>query len=212
MSINLAFLCIESNTLVIMYSKLNDLIFYLSTLPKCMITIAEAYNPTIEWVKLESSKMVKDIEQKKLLRPKLSFSKGYLRVVCLSDTHGVDLDAIEIPDGDILIHAGDFSKTGELEHAEKLNTLFGTLPHRYKIVIAGNHDITFHRGWYEKNFTRYHSTMKSVSKARKTFNNAIYLEEDSIVIEGYKIFGSPVGIYHYYNEIGVLCHSERLYV
>ena len=163
-------------------------------------------------MKIEPSKVVKEIAPKKLLRPTLSFARNYLRVVCLSDTHGANLDGLDIPDGDILIHAGDFSQTGELEHAQKLNELFGTLPHRHKIVIAGNHDITFHKGWYEKNFTRYHSKMKSVNMARESFTNAEYLEEDEIVIEGYKIFGSPVSFLHIYHWMIILLSVKKSYL
>ncbi len=48
-----------------------------------------------------------------------------------------------------------------------------TLPHSYKIVIAGNHD-------------RYRNTI-----LRKGITNAIYLENESVEIEGLKIWGSP---------------------
>jgi hypothetical protein len=51
----------------------------------------------------------------------------------------------EIPAGDVLLHAGDFSNIGSVddvkkffEHLKSLNNKF-----TYKVVIAGNHELTF---------------------------------------------------------------------
>ena len=69
-----------------------------------------------------------------------------IRLVCISDTHSavenVELP-FEIPDGDILIHAGDFTNYGEVDKVKEFNAWLGTLPHTYKIVVAGNRDISF---------------------------------------------------------------------
>ncbi|KAF1323159.1 Calcineurin-like phosphoesterase, partial [Globisporangium splendens] len=65
-----------------------------------------------------------------------------MRVVCISDTHSrhdAFLAAHRIPDGDVLVHAGDFSNTGD----------------RDEVVIAGNHDTTFDREHYIHNYKRY---------------------------------------------------------
>lgn len=62
-----------------------------------------------------------------------------IRVVLISDTHG-DHRSMTIPDGDILIHAGDFTCYGRREQAIDFNDWLGTLPHQYKIVINGNHE------------------------------------------------------------------------
>jgi 3',5'-cyclic AMP phosphodiesterase CpdA len=47
---------------------------------------------------------------------------------------------MNIPDGDVIIHAGDFTEAGT--KAETLNFLswFKSLPHPHKILVAGNHD------------------------------------------------------------------------
>jgi predicted phosphohydrolase len=45
-----------------------------------------------------------------------------------------------VPDGGVLIHAGDLTAHGTLEELQALNHWLGTLPHRHKLVIAGNHD------------------------------------------------------------------------
>ena len=39
-----------------------------------------------------------------------------MRIVCISDTHGRHKKLKNIPDGDVLIHAGDITPRGEIEH------------------------------------------------------------------------------------------------
>jgi predicted phosphodiesterase len=71
------------------------------------------------------------------------------RIVCISDTH--NRYDFPIPDGDILIHAGDFSNTGtQIEIENFLEYLKSLKQYRLKIVIAGNHDITLDPDFYEK--------------------------------------------------------------
>jgi len=36
-----------------------------------------------------------------------------MRVVCVSDTHSMHRTLGTIPDGDVLVHAGDFTQTGK---------------------------------------------------------------------------------------------------
>jgi Icc-related predicted phosphoesterase len=67
-----------------------------------------------------------------------------IKVVMLSDTYGLH-EQIEIPDGDILIHAGNFSPYGEHlgEKAYKSFTeWFCAQPHNYKIFAPGKNDST----------------------------------------------------------------------
>ncbi|RVD87085.1 uncharacterized protein DFL_005332 [Arthrobotrys flagrans] len=62
-----------------------------------------------------------------------------IKIVCVSDTHNDDC-ASKIPDGDIFIHAGDMTDFGTLEELQKAYNWIISLPHRTKIVVAGNHD------------------------------------------------------------------------
>ena len=98
-----------------------------------------------------------------------------MKMVCIADTHGFHHD-VDVPDGDILIHAGDLSMSGELSVLTDLNEWFGKLPHPYKIVIAGNHD---------------RSLGQDEMLGFKIFTNAIYLLKSKVEIEGIKIWGSP---------------------
>ncbi|SNB59293.1 Predicted phosphoesterase [Marinobacter sp. es.042] len=66
-----------------------------------------------------------------------------MRLICISDTHSLHEQMPEIPDGDVLIHAGDCTGTGSLAALSHFTEWFGTLPHQHKILIAGNHDYCF---------------------------------------------------------------------
>ena len=85
-----------------------------------------------------------------------------MKIVCISDTHSLHWHIPELPDGDVLIHAGDSLGQGTLDNIEDLNSWLGTLPHRHKIVIAGNHDRAF---------------QDEPEQARELLTNAIYLED-----------------------------------
>ena len=97
-----------------------------------------------------------------------------LRLVLISDTHGLHRQ-IRVPDGDILVHAGDLTGHGRLEQLVDLNDWLGELPHRHKIIIAGNHDFCFER-------TR--------REAEARITKAVYLQDAAVTVEGVKIYGS----------------------
>lgn len=102
----------------------------------------------------------------------------YIKLIdCIADTHGYHrhLDLMN-SNSDILLHAGDLTMSGEIDVLKDVNEWFGKLPHSYKIVIAGNHDI---------------SLGKDRMLGFKIFTNAIYLLNSSVEIEGIKIWGSP---------------------
>jgi Icc-related predicted phosphoesterase len=98
-----------------------------------------------------------------------------VKIVALSDTHGGHF-SIDIPDGDILVHAGDITRHGTLDEIKGFNSFLAQLPHRYKIVVAGNHDICFE---------------KDPQKSRELMTSCYYLQDQSIEIEGLKFYGSP---------------------
>lgn len=62
-----------------------------------------------------------------------------MRLVILSDTHCWNT-SIEVPDGDVLIHAGDFTFSGESREIQPALNWLGSLPHKVKLIIFGNHD------------------------------------------------------------------------
>jgi len=100
-----------------------------------------------------------------------------VRIVCISDTHGQHTK-LSVPDGDVLIHAGDFMAFGDTpKEVVDFNQWLGKQPHRHKVVIAGNHDLMFER---------------HPGAARELLGNAIYLENSGAEIAGFTIWGSPV--------------------
>jgi len=101
-----------------------------------------------------------------------------MRLVMISDTHGLHHKLNNIPEGDCLIHAGDFCNRGALEEAEDFLKWFSNAPHPYKIFCAGNHDWCF-------------EIAPTAAKALIP-PNVVYLENSSINISGYNFYGSPV--------------------
>ena len=118
--------------------------------------------------------------------------KGYTRFVCLSDTHN-RTDSLHVPHGDILIHAGDFTLKGYPREVTKFNEFLGCLPHKYKIVIAGNHDVTFDSATYADTLWRAvkHTEIYNSLKVKHSLSNCVYLEDCGVKVLGFKIFGSP---------------------
>ncbi len=47
-----------------------------------------------------------------------------VRFVCVSDTHN-RTDRLRVPPGDVLLHAGDFSMTGQMREVEHFNAWLG---------------------------------------------------------------------------------------
>lgn len=101
-----------------------------------------------------------------------------MKIVCISDTHGEEIP--KLPDGDMLIHAGDFCTYGE--QSDFLNALadFRELKKQYEhiIVIPGNHcKICEKKPTY---------TANAFKEAGIT-----YLCNSGVEIEGIKFWGSP---------------------
>ena len=98
-----------------------------------------------------------------------------MRLVLISDTHQRH-DQLVVPDGDVLVHAGDFSTRGGEEEVARFAAWLRALPHRHKVVIAGNHDFLFER---------------DPARARALLAGATYLEDSGVTIEGVRFWGSP---------------------
>lgn len=99
-----------------------------------------------------------------------------MKIVCISDTHGLHHNMHhEIPDGDVLIHAGDMSE-GKMPEVREFNEWLGTLPHKHKLVVAGNHDFSFQR---------------DPADSIQALSNAVYLQDRTFVIGNVQFYGSP---------------------
>lgn len=102
-----------------------------------------------------------------------------MKIVCISDTHNRTHGSLapdRIPEGDVLVHAGDMTAMGSLSELESFTQWLGFLPHKRKVIIAGNHDFCFEHG----------------TLARAMFpDDVTYLQDSSAVIDGVKFYGSP---------------------
>ena len=104
-----------------------------------------------------------------------------MKIWHISDTHGYH-ELLQIPEGiDMVIHSGDCSNVRNPYNNEpevrKFIDWFSSLDIKYKVYVAGNHDTSIEK--------------KLVTKADFTDNDIHYLENETIVIDGIKIFGSP---------------------
>lgn len=99
-----------------------------------------------------------------------------MRLLIVSDTHGKHRE-IDMPDGDVFIHAGDMSMKGRMSEISAVGEWLQALPHRHKIVVAGNHDFAFEL---------------SRGLAAKALGEGVtYLEDSGVTIEGIRFWGSP---------------------
>uniref|UniRef100_A0A1A9ZKL1 Calcineurin-like phosphoesterase domain-containing protein n=1 Tax=Glossina pallidipes TaxID=7398 RepID=A0A1A9ZKL1_GLOPL len=171
-------------------------------------------NPTAAWKELSKTQRVIKVTMKP---PQAGVAFNKARVVCMSDTHSLTpYVKFDIPDGDIFIHAGDFTKCGLLKEVEEFNNWIGTLPHRYKIVIAGNHELSFDQSFTHPFQSQTHTertkhTGMSIlddlptlgnakediveavqtSNIRDVLTNCTYVQDELLEIWGIRIYGTP---------------------
>lgn len=111
-----------------------------------------------------------------------------LRIVHISDTHGLHED-VKLPDGQVLVHTGDFTGSGSEAEAKRFMDWFMKQRHTYKILVAGNHDCGFDAGNNKGVKPLWVNSMISRFTEKSTVNH--YLEHSSCNIWGMKFFGSP---------------------
>jgi Icc-related predicted phosphoesterase len=125
-----------------------------------------------------------------------------MKIVVISDTHGSHRDVL-LPEGDILIHAGDIVNSLEdnleqqRDKVKDLDVWFEQqkAQNKYKRIfcIAGNHDFPFSRMPFA------------------TLKNATYLQNESVEYDGVTFHGSPNQL-PFYGEFGLSeGELERVY-
>lgn len=113
-------------------------------------------------------------------------------IVCISDTHNAQ---INVPNGDILIHAGDLTQSGSFQEIQNALAWLRALPHPIKIVIAGNHELLLDSALDD-------STGRAASeRARLNWGDIIYLENEEATIScpngrQLRVYGSPYSTRH----------------
>jgi hypothetical protein len=89
-----------------------------------------------------------------------------IRIVCISDTHAKHGRMLPLPEGDVLIHGGDFTNTGSRRDTEDFVMWMDAQPFKYKVFIAGNHDTSLHTSYYvERGAERFHRGQKDIPPA-----------------------------------------------
>lgn len=99
-----------------------------------------------------------------------------MKLVITSDTHGFTPD---LPEGDLLLHAGDLTMIGSDEEIAAADKWLGTQRHKFEntVVVPGNHDFCFDKKFRESPITE--------------LENATVLINRSIEVGGITIWGSP---------------------
>ena len=119
-----------------------------------------------------------------------------VKIVHISDTHLLHEQYVkDLPDGDILVHSGDFNKLSLLKlftqrlnstflnAIETINDFFASVPHKYKIFVAGNHEISF--------------VGRNRTLIREHLSNCIYLHNSSVRVMGVNFYGAPFTTYRF---------------
>jgi predicted phosphohydrolase len=108
-----------------------------------------------------------------------------VRVVAISDTHNQH-EQIVLPEGDLLVHAGDFSLNGEFQETLEFLDWFQAQSVKFRhggVLISGNHD------FMDQN---HPDLFKSLLASRPAIK---YLNNSGCVIDGKRIWGSPTTPY-----------------
>ena len=117
-----------------------------------------------------------------------------LRLVLISDTHEfhhkhmdtsttTDQQQLQLPAGDVLIHCGDFTNSGDEQKMQRFLTWFTSQPHLHKIFIAGNHDMTL-----DPEFMRTNSRSPQRFNSQRcrdlveTISGAVYLQDSATTV------------------------------
>jgi len=99
-----------------------------------------------------------------------------MRIVAVADTHLYHRE-LRVPDGDVFVHAGDLCRSGHVRELAIALDWIGELPHRRKVVVAGNHDWAFAR-----------EPAAALALLPKSVD---YLQDAGVDIGGVRFWGSP---------------------
>lgn len=96
-----------------------------------------------------------------------------MKILHLSDTHGLHHRIKDLPNADVIVHSGDISNNGtESEVLDFLNWYI-KLPYAHKIFVTGNHDLCL---WEAEGI-------------EDLPNNIYFLQDSGVEIDGIKFYG-----------------------
>ena len=101
-----------------------------------------------------------------------------MRILHLSDTHGIHRRIKDMPAADVIIHSGDISNSGTEEEVLDFLNWYIELPYKHKIFVTGNHD----------------QCLWDAEGIEDLPENVHFLQDCGVDIENIKFFG--LGYYH----------------
>ena len=103
------------------------------------------------------------------------------KIVMVSDTHNKH-NQIVLPEGNILIHSGDFSGVGKQSEVRNFFKWITKQSEKFEhiVFIAGNHELTF------QDKPSWVNTL-----IRTLPENVHYLQDSYVIINGMKFYGTP---------------------
>ncbi|HEY5257322.1 MAG TPA: metallophosphoesterase family protein [Candidatus Baltobacteraceae bacterium] len=101
-----------------------------------------------------------------------------MRIVCISDTHNL-LHKIAVPDGDLLVHAGDLTRRGRRAEIYAAYKALSNLPHARIVVTPGNHDFGFEQ------------SPDLVAELHTAFPRIETLIDAATTVDGLRLYASP---------------------
>jgi len=107
-----------------------------------------------------------------------------MKLVIISDTHTKHAQ-LTIPECDVLVHCGDFTWGGKFPETWEFVHWLEQQPATHKIVIAGNHELTF-----DHTARGYDPKVRAIL-SQHTDESIHYLEDQSVTIDGIKFYGTP---------------------
>ena len=99
-----------------------------------------------------------------------------VRIVAISDTH---LKNPELPEGDLLIGAGDYLNSGSIQDLVIFSSYINSQLHKYKygsVIVPGNHDLMFE---------------SSLPLVKELLPKHRILIDEEVCINGLRIYGTP---------------------
>lgn len=107
-----------------------------------------------------------------------------MKIVAISDTH-TKHKKLTIPECDVLVHAGDFSWTGDFFEVRDFRWWLADQPAACKVVIAGNHEETL-----DSTHSKFNPHIREILRGLDD-SGIYYLENSDVVIDGIKFYGTP---------------------
>jgi Icc-related predicted phosphoesterase len=109
-----------------------------------------------------------------------------MKIICISDTHEKE-SLVNLPEGDILIHAGDMTMRGDIPALSKVANWFGKQKNKFNniITIPSNHDFCFE------------NNNRNIAINLLKENGVTFLDDSGITINGFNIWGSGWTPYFY---------------